>query len=161
MEYFSKLNKEWQDAIEAEIQDADGGERPEITAAWRESYARYLSECKIAQKPSKADLDEIGMNYTDFSMGWNAAVNHLAKDQTALIASWVREHGELTDYSDLENNDYEAYIVKKSDLVKCPRCSGSDIDSSTEEPLLLCSDCGLIFNTDGTFISESDRDIED
>jgi len=41
---------------------------------------------------------------------------------------------------------------------KCPRCSGDNIDSETEEPLKLCSDCGLIFYSDGTFISESDRD---
>ena len=116
MTQFGKLNKAWQEGINAQINDADGGERPEIAAAFRESYAKYLSEVKIARKPSKADLEEIGTNYTDFSTGWNAAVNHLAKDQMALIASWVREHGELTDYSDLENNDYEAYILKASDI---------------------------------------------
>ena len=44
-------------------------------------------------------------------------MDRLLKDQLAAISSWVRAHGELTDYSDLENNDYEAYIVKASELV--------------------------------------------
>lgn len=116
MEYFKKLNQAWREGVDAEINNADGGDRPEIAAAFRESYAKYLSEVKIAHKPSKADLEEIGESYTDFSTGWNAALNKLAKDQEAMVSSWIREHGELTDYSDLENQDYEAYIVKKSDL---------------------------------------------
>ncbi len=116
MEHFEKLNKAWREGINAQINDADGGERPEIAAAFRESYAKYLSEVKIARKPSKADLEEIGESYTDFSTGWRAALSKLTENQEATISSWVREHGELTDYSDLENNDYEAYIVKASDL---------------------------------------------
>lgn len=116
MEYFTKLNQAWREGADAEINDADGGERPEIAAAFRESYAKYLSEVKIARKPSKADLEEIGDSYTEFSIGWNACLNKLAKDQDAMVASWIREHGELTDYSDLEGQDYEAYIVKESDL---------------------------------------------
>ncbi|KKM82709.1 hypothetical protein LCGC14_1316860 [marine sediment metagenome] len=87
MGYFEKLNKAWREAIDAESQDSDGGEHPEIAAAFRESFAKYLSEIKIARKPSKADLEEIGTSYTDFSTGWKAAVNHLVKG----LASWVRE----------------------------------------------------------------------
>ena len=49
-------------------------------------------------------------------------------------------------------------LRKVLSIEKCPRCSGDNIDLYTEEPLKLCSDCGLIFNPDGTFISESDRD---
>lgn len=116
MENFPKLNKSWQEGINKRIYDADGGERPEIATAFRESYAQYLHEIKIARKPSKADLEEIGESYTDFSAGWRAALARLTGSQQALISSWVREHGEATDYSDLENNDYPAYIVKESDL---------------------------------------------
>lgn len=116
MEYFPKLNKSWQEGVNAQINDVDGGERPEIAAAFRESYAKYLSEIKIARKPSKVNLEEIGGSYIDFSIGWRAALARLTENQQAAISSWVREHGEWTDYSDLEGNDYPAYIVKESDL---------------------------------------------
>jgi len=116
MENFAQLNKAWQKGIDAEINDCDGGKRPEIAAAFREGYARHLLECKIARKPSKDDSGEIGTSYIDFTEGWDAALARLTKDQCAAISSWVRAHGELTDYSDLENNDYPAYIVKASDL---------------------------------------------
>lgn len=116
MDHFEKLTKAWQDGIDAQINNADGGERPEIAIAFRESYAKHLSEVKIARKPSKADLEVIAESYIDFSTGWIAALARLMENQGAAISSWVREHGELTDYSDLEDNEYEAYIVKKSDL---------------------------------------------
>ena len=116
MENFTKLNKAWQEGINVEINDCDGGKRPEIAAAFREGYARHLLECKIARKPSKDDSGEIGTSYIDFTEGWNAAVNRLLKDQGAAIASWVREHGELTDYAPLEGPEYPAYIIKESDL---------------------------------------------
>jgi len=116
MENFAQLNKAWQAGIDAEIDDVDGGERPEIAAAFRERYARHLLECKIAREPSKDDLGEIGTSYVDFTEGWDAALARLTNDQAAMISSWVRAHGEPIDYSDLENNDYPAYIVKASDL---------------------------------------------
>ena len=116
MEYFIKLNEAWREGINAEINDRDRNEHPEIATAFREGYGRYLLECKIAREPSKVDLAEIGKSYVDFKEGWDAAVDKLTKDQPGLVASWVRAHGELTDYSDLENNDYEAYIVKASDI---------------------------------------------
>lgn len=116
MEYFIKLNKAWQDGINATIQDCDGGERPEVAATFREGYARHLLECKIARKPSQDDLGEIGTSYIDFADGWNAALDKLAKDQMAMIGSWVRAHGEYTDYAPLEGPEFQAYIVKESDL---------------------------------------------
>lgn len=117
MEYFSKLNKAWQEGINAEIDDCDGGERPEIAAAFRESFAHHLLEIIITRKPKKTDLEEIGTSYTDFTSGWNGALERFAKDQGAAIASWVRAHGEFTNYSGLDaNEEYEAYIVKASDL---------------------------------------------
>lgn len=116
MEYFKKLNQAWQDGINAQINDCDGDTRPEVATAFREHYGKYLSEIVIARKPSRTNIEEIGETYTEFSAGWGAAVNKLVKDQPGLIASWVRRHGEYTDYSDLENNDYPAYIVKESDL---------------------------------------------
>lgn len=116
MGYFEKLNDAWQDAILKEMSDSDGGTRPEIAEAFKEEHARYLSECEIADVPDENDIYEIGNSYSLFCSGWNAAMEKLAKEQMALISSWVREHGEFTDYSDLEGEDYEAYIVKDSDL---------------------------------------------
>lgn len=116
MEHFEKLNQAWREGINAQINSADGGERPEIAAAFRESYAKYLHEVEIGRKPSKSDLEEIGETYTDFSTGWRSALSRLTENQGAAISSWIREHGTLTDYSDLEDNEYPAYIVKVSDL---------------------------------------------
>jgi hypothetical protein len=113
---FPQLNKAWQEGINKQINDVDGDNRPEIATAFRAMYARHLLECLIARTPSKADLDEIQRSYIDFTEGWDAAMNKLAKDQPGLIASWVRAHGEYTDYSDLEGPEYPAYIVKEADL---------------------------------------------
>jgi hypothetical protein len=74
--YFEKLNEAWRQGIEAQIADADGGEHPEIAAAFREHYGKYLSEIVIARRPSKADLEEIGDSYTEFSAGWSAALEY-------------------------------------------------------------------------------------
>jgi guanylate kinase len=74
--YFEKLNHHWRQGIEAQIVDADGGEHLEIATAFREHYGKYLSEIVIARRPSKADLEEIGDSYTEYSAGWNAALEY-------------------------------------------------------------------------------------
>lgn len=76
MGYYEKLNHHWRQGFEAEINNADGGEHPEIAIAFREHYAKYLSEIVIARRPSKADLEEIGDSYTEFSLGWQAALEY-------------------------------------------------------------------------------------
>ena len=46
--------------------------------------------------------------------------------------------------------------------MKCPRCASKFIDEYAEEPQKLCEDCGLIFNSDGSFIDEdNDKDPVD
>jgi hypothetical protein len=116
MSYFEQLNEAWQNAILDEMSDTEGGSRPEVAAAFKEHYAKYLSEVEIKKEPDQADRDEVGATYVNFLTGWDAAMEHLAKDQKEMIASWVRAHGEFTDHSDLEGEEYEAYIVKASDL---------------------------------------------
>jgi len=78
MGYFEKLNKAWRDGIDAVILDSDGGERPDIADAFREVEGRHRLEVVIAHKPSKADLEEIGGSYVDFSQGWIAATTRTA-----------------------------------------------------------------------------------
>jgi hypothetical protein len=116
MSYFEQLNQTWQDAILDQMSDCDGGARPEVAEEFKEHYAKHLSECEIAGAPEEKDLFEIGDSYSEFYTGWDAAMEKLAKDKMQLISSWVRSHGEFTDYSDLEGEDYPAYIVKESDL---------------------------------------------
>jgi hypothetical protein len=121
--YFEQLNTAWQKRLNAIIKDVLGDQYPDIAAAFREDEARYLGEVEIPAKPTKKWADEVQDELVNFFDGWKAATEAFAKDNKVAIASWVREHGEYTDYSDLENNDYPAYIVKESDLNDTKRTS--------------------------------------
>ena len=116
--FFEKLPKPWQEAIIDSIYSHDDGEHPEIAAAYREELAGVLLEFELTPKPSKKDYQIFSSNYGYFCDGWIAAVGKLAPGSGTLIAAWVRAKGEPTDFSDLENNDYPAFIVKESDVLK-------------------------------------------
>lgn len=73
MEYFQKLNKAWREGIDAQLMDCDGGEHPDVAAAFKEYFAHHLSEVIIARKPRKADLAEVQESYIDYLAGWEAA----------------------------------------------------------------------------------------
>lgn len=118
MSDFEKLPKGWRDGIDEAIDDVDGGEHPEVAVAFRQAEAETLSKCDIAKKPTKREIRDEGEQYVWYLEGWNAAVEKLSKGPIArsLIASWVRAHGEATTYCPDFEPEYEAFIVKESDV---------------------------------------------
>jgi hypothetical protein len=116
--YFEKIPKAWQEAMNQMTDVVCGGEHPDVRAAWRETHAKYLSEIVIRRRPSKSDREEMEISSIDFHNGWEAMLEYVGADQKKAIAAWVRAKGEPTDYSDLQDNDYPAFIVKESDVVE-------------------------------------------
>ena len=80
--YFEKLPKAWQDAINAEIKNAGGDERPDVAPAYREYEARYRDEFNTDREPDERDREEIGLSYFDFQAGWDA---HAQRVGTSIV----------------------------------------------------------------------------
>jgi len=114
--YFPKLPQSWQDAINDVIADFDNGIDPDIAEAFREMEGQALDKVLLEPDPSDKDIADITVSYGNFVEGWNAAIRFMAKSRGHEIAAWIRSNGELTDYSDLEDNDYPAFIVKEIDV---------------------------------------------
>jgi soluble cytochrome b562 len=118
---FKQLPQAWQDGIDEAINVVCADEHSDIARAFRENEAKSLLECELAPKPSKKDVRELETSFVDFHEGWEAFLETISADQRKLIAAWVRAKGEPTDYSDLEDKDYPAFIVKESDIEELER----------------------------------------
>lgn len=74
MSYFEKINTAWKAAIDGEIMTVDEGKHPVIANAFREFYARFITEVEISAVPSADDIIDLSASYVAFSAGWNARV---------------------------------------------------------------------------------------
>lgn len=81
------------------------GEQGKKTEALRGYLVRIWREL-VPDDNLRADIGAYAAAWCD---GWSASQTHMVR--------WVRKF-ELTDYSDLKNNEYECYIVRKSKVDK-------------------------------------------
>jgi hypothetical protein len=74
--FFDKLPANYRAAIDKAIKKTDGGLRPDIAQAYRESEAESLLECDISAKdgPEKVGDSEFNDHYIWFMEGWDTAL---------------------------------------------------------------------------------------